>query len=62
MGLHVRPRLQHHDPASYPTTLSLAIGTAKDIEGHWNGGVFAQDTWQVRNNLTLNLGLRYDVD
>ena len=51
-----------NDPASYPTTLSLAIGTAKDIEGHWNGGVFAQDTWQIRNNLTLNLGLRYDVD
>jgi outer membrane receptor protein involved in Fe transport len=51
-----------NDPASYPTTLSLAIGTAKDIEGHWNGGVFAQDTWQVRNNLTLNLGIRYDVD
>ena len=45
-----------NDPASYPTTLSLAIGTAKDIEGHWNGGIFAQDTWQVRNNLTLNLG------
>jgi Carboxypeptidase regulatory-like domain/TonB dependent receptor/TonB-dependent Receptor Plug Domain len=51
-----------NDPASYPTTLSLAIGTAKDIEGHWNGGLFAQDTWQARDNLTLNLGLRYDVD
>jgi Carboxypeptidase regulatory-like domain/TonB-dependent Receptor Plug Domain/TonB dependent receptor len=51
-----------NDPASYPTTLSLAIGTAKDIEGHWNGGLFAQDTWQVRDNLTLNLGLRYDID
>ena len=51
-----------NDPASYPTTLSLAIGTAKDIEGHWNGGMFAQDTWQVRNDLTLNLGLRYDID
>src|SRR5262245_8498423 len=51
-----------NDPTSYPTTLSLAIGTAKDIEGHWNGGVFAQDSWQLRNDLTLNLGLRYDVD
>jgi len=51
-----------NDPASYPTTLSLAIGTAKDIEGHLNGGVFLQDTWQLRDDLTLNLGLRYDVD
>jgi outer membrane receptor protein involved in Fe transport len=51
-----------NDPASYPTTLSLAIGTAKDIEGHFNGGLFLQDTWQVRNNLTFNLGIRYDID
>ena len=51
-----------NDPASYPTTLSLAIGTAKDTEGHWNGGLFVQDTWQIRDNLTLNLGIRYDVD
>jgi outer membrane receptor protein involved in Fe transport len=51
-----------NDPASYPTTLSLAIGTAKDIEGHWNGGLFAQDSWQVRDNVTVNLGVRYDID
>jgi outer membrane receptor protein involved in Fe transport len=51
-----------NDPASYPTTLSLAIGTAKDIEGHWNGGLFLQDTWQIRSDLTLNLGVRYDID
>ncbi|HEX2452727.1 MAG TPA: carboxypeptidase regulatory-like domain-containing protein [Vicinamibacterales bacterium] len=51
-----------NDPASYPTTLSLAIGTAKDTEGHWNGGIFAQDSWQLRDDLTLNLGIRYDVD
>lgn len=30
-------------------------------ENYWNYGFFAQDDWRVRPTLTLNLGVRYDV-
>jgi hypothetical protein len=29
--------------------------------GGWVDGVYAQDQWKLRNNLTINIGLRYDV-
>ena len=51
-----------NDPTSYPFQLSLAIGTATYFKPSWNPSFFAQDTWQVRNDLTLNLGVRYDID
>lgn len=50
------------DPNSYPDTFNAAIGTATHEEAKWNYALYAQDTWQVRDDLTLNLGLRYDVD
>jgi outer membrane receptor protein involved in Fe transport len=30
-------------------------------ENYWNYGVFAQDDWRIVPRLTLNLGVRYDV-
>ncbi len=50
------------DPNSHPDTFNAAIGTATHEEAKWNYALYAQDTWQVRDGLTLNLGLRYDVD
>ena len=51
-----------NDPASYPDQFNAAVGTATHSEARWNQSLFVQDTWQVRHDLTLNLGLRYDLD
>jgi len=51
-----------NNPLSHPNSLTLTVGTATNIESHWNSGLYFQDNWQARDNLTLNLGLRYDVD
>jgi hypothetical protein len=50
------------DPGSYPFAFTRIEGqTAWDAAG-WSGGVFAQDSWRLAGDLTVNLGLRYDVD
>lgn len=51
-----------NNPASYPDQFNAAIGTATYSEARWNQSLFVQDTWQVRPELTVNLGLRYDID
>jgi hypothetical protein len=51
-----------NDPASYPDQFNAAVGLAAHTEGRWNPSIFVQDTWQVQPRLTLNLGVRYDID
>ena len=29
--------------------------------GGWEDGVYGQDQWKIRSNLTINIGLRYDI-
>lgn len=50
------------DPNSHPDTFNAAIGTATHEEAKWNYAFYVQDTWQLTDDVTLNVGLRYDVD
>jgi hypothetical protein len=50
------------DPLTYPDRLFIRVPGALDLLMPAHVGVlFAQDKWQVRN-VTLNLGVRYDVE
>jgi outer membrane receptor protein involved in Fe transport len=50
------------DPSSYPSSFSGNIGTGKAEPVAWNPSLYVQDTWQATNNLTFNIGVRYDLD
>lgn len=51
------------DPRTYPERLAIRVPGAVDflMKGHFIG-VFAQDKWKVDDRLTLNLGVRYDLE
>jgi hypothetical protein len=50
------------DPSSYPFSFARNEGpTAWDLSG-WSSGVFIQDSWRMTDDLSLSLGVRYDVD
>lgn len=51
-----------NNPASYPYEYIITLGVPDDVEAHTNGAVYVEDTWKVRNNITVNLGLRWEVD
>ena len=51
-----------NNPASYPYQYLVTVGVPNIQEAHYDGSLYAQDTWRVRDNLTLNLGVRWDMD
>jgi hypothetical protein len=50
------------DPATYPIQFTQTFGTSGLNFTDAMVGLFAQDDWEVRRGLTLNLGLRWDKD
>lgn len=51
-----------NDPSSYPASFSGNIGSGEAYPVTWNPSFYLQDTWSVTNKVTLNLGVRYDLD
>jgi carboxypeptidase family protein/TonB-dependent receptor-like protein len=45
-----------------PSTFSVGIGPAFNHIPDTAYGLYVQDTWQIKRNLTMNYGLRYDVE
>jgi outer membrane receptor protein involved in Fe transport len=49
------------NPSTYPNRLVIRVpGAQKFVQINHNTSLFAQDAWKVNNQLTLNLGVRWD--
>ncbi len=50
-------------PSTYPDRLTVRVGGPNIFyqKAHYVAG-FAQDKWRLGNNITLNLGVRYDLE
>jgi hypothetical protein len=53
-----------NDPRTYPrpTRYSVVLGDPSYLVTNWTYGGFFQDNWTINRRLTLNLGLRYDLE
>ena len=47
------------DPSSFPSSFSGNIGSGIANPVVWNPSVYAQDTWQLSGDVTLNLGAQF---
>jgi hypothetical protein len=50
------------NPASYPVAFTQFVGPTTWDYSRSAGGVFVQDSWRVNPKLTVNAGIRYDLD
>jgi hypothetical protein len=51
------------NPSTYPERLTIRVPVPGGQSTHIHSlGFYGQDKWRVTNDLTINLGLRYDVD
>ena len=50
------------DPSTYPERLTIRVPEKVEVLSRTHSlGLYAQDKWQINPQLTVNLGLRYDV-
>ncbi|HEX7317702.1 MAG TPA: TonB-dependent receptor [Pyrinomonadaceae bacterium] len=59
-GVYTFSSLANFQAGRY-ATFQQAFGAASQFQSNPNVGLFAQDQWRPRHDLTLNLGLRYDA-
>jgi hypothetical protein len=59
-GVYSFPSLASFLAGRY-TTFQQAFGAAGQFQSNPNAGLFVQDEWKPRHDLTVNLGLRYDA-
>ena len=46
--------------ANNPATTQIALGNPRLPFKEWDLGTYVQDDWRIKDNLTLNLGMRWD--
>ncbi|MBA2604667.1 MAG: TonB-dependent receptor [Acidobacteria bacterium] len=44
-----------------PRSVRTPVNQIQGHVGHWRNGLFVNDTWQATRNVTLSLGLRYEL-
>ncbi|HSE43335.1 MAG TPA: TonB-dependent receptor, partial [Acidobacteriota bacterium] len=50
------------DPNTFPTFFSIGVGNDTNEDTNSQLSLFVQDDWRVNERLTLNLGVRYDIE